>query len=120
MEPFYNNIENETIYNEAYRKVLYTLQNFQLVVMSLKPGEDIGEELHIGTHQFIRVEQGSGYAIIGDYRYELYDNIVIIIPNNTHHNIINDGNIPLKLYTIYTGEILHPPNQIQINKPLFD
>ena len=120
MNPFYTNIEDETVNNEAFRRVLYTLPNFQLVVMSLKPGEDIGAEKHNSTHQFFRIEKGHGYAIIGDYKYELYENFSIVVPNNTFHNIVNNGNNSLKIYTIYTGEILHPPNQIQMKKPLFD
>lgn len=120
MKPSHLNIKQETLNNNYYRKVLYTLPNFQLVVMSLKPGEEIGGEVHNSTHQYIKIEQGQGYAQIGDKYYELYDDVSIVIPFNTYHNIVNNGNIPMKLYTIYSGQVLHPPNSIDFVKPIED
>lgn len=113
---FHGDINNITETNKYFRKVLSTTPNMQLVVMSLKPQEDIGIEIHPYTSQFIRVEKGEGVAIIDDINYELYDGIAIIIPLNTKHNIINKSKSKvLKLYTIYS-----PPNhhsdRLDINK----
>jgi mannose-6-phosphate isomerase-like protein (cupin superfamily) len=92
----------------------------QLVVMSLKPKEEIGYEVHPYITQFFRIESGHGVAIIDNMQYELYDGIALIVPLNTEHNIINTShNKALKLYTIYT-----PPNhaydKVNVTKPLDD
>ena len=99
---FRGNIESLTLSNNYYRKVLYTTSNMQLVVMSLKPNEEIGSEIHNTTSQFIRIEEGCATAIIDKKRYYLKPNDSIIIPPGSRHNIINRGYINLKLYTIYT------------------
>ena len=102
------NINNETIQNTNYRKVLYTAgNNMQLVTMSLKPGEEIGMEIHRDGAQFIRIERGYGAAIIGKGCYSekhiLKDDDSIIIPKGTWHNIINLSPMDdLKLYAIYS------------------
>lgn len=96
------NIEKMTLLNNNYRKILHTTKNMQLVLMSINPGDDIGVEIHKKTSQFIRVEEGKCVAIIGTKRYYLKDNDFVIIPPGKKHNIINSGNIPLKLYSIYT------------------
>jgi mannose-6-phosphate isomerase-like protein (cupin superfamily) len=105
--PFYiDNIKEETENNVNYRKVLATTPNMQLVVMSLQPQEEIGEEIHPYTTQFIRIEKGHGLAVINNVNYELVDDVALVIPLNTKHNIINlSKKMPLKLYTIYS-----PPN----------
>lgn len=103
---YHDNIEQATIKNNFFRKVINTTPNMQLVLMSLKPKEDIGVEIHPYTTQFIRVEKGNGIAIIEGKRFELTDGTAIIIPLNSKHNIINtSAKEPLKLYTIYS-----PPN----------
>ena len=101
---FKGNIETLTLKNKFYRKVLYTVSHsLQLVVMSLKPQEDIGMEKHPSTSQFIRVEKGKGIAIIKNKLYHLKNGDSIIIPPNTYHNIINTSeSTDLKLYTIYS------------------
>lgn len=99
---FRGNIERLTLNNNYYRKVLYTTTNMQLVLMSLKPEEEIGFEIHPTTSQFIRVEEGCATAIIEGKRYYLKPNDSIIIPPGASHNVINRGDIELKLYTIYT------------------
>ena len=106
MKGFAIDIEEETLKNTAYRKVLYTARYTQLVVMSLKPGEEIGNEIH-GLDQFIRFEQGTGKVILnnGETEYEVSDNWAVIIPAGTYHNVINTGDGELKLYTLYS-----PPN----------
>lgn len=111
LRPYYLNIETETLENTAYRRVLYTTSNMQLVLMSLAPGEEIGQEQHPHTSQFIRVEAGHGLAIIDNKRYCLSDGMIVVIPPNAPHNIINTSAIDLKFYTIYTPPE-HPPSTL--------
>jgi mannose-6-phosphate isomerase-like protein (cupin superfamily) len=111
---FKTNIENKTVNNNSYRKVLYTNSKQQLVVMSLKPYEEIGMEVHKTISQFIRVEEGSGHAIVNNKRYNLKAGDCIIIDPNSHHNIIA-GKEYLKLYTIYSPP-KHEPDCVQKNK----
>jgi mannose-6-phosphate isomerase-like protein (cupin superfamily) len=99
------NIEKTTKENTNFRKVLYTAKHSQLVVMSLRPGEEIGEEVH-NLDQFIRVEEGQGKAILNGTEYLLEDGSAVVIPEGTSHNIINTSpDKEMKLYTIYS-----PPN----------
>jgi len=115
---FTTNIKTETLDNENYRKVLHTTSHMQLVVMSLKPNEEIGMETHDYIDQFIRVESGSGIAIVDDIEYNLSDDISIIIPAGANHNIINTSKTEkLKLYTIYSPPN-HKRNTIQSTKPI--
>jgi mannose-6-phosphate isomerase-like protein (cupin superfamily) len=103
---YVNNIEKDTLENENFRKVLNTAEHSQLVVMSLLPGEEIGNEVHPNVDQFIRLEQGTGKAVLNNSdEFELGENYAIVIPAGSWHNIINTGSEKLKLYTIYT-----PPN----------
>ncbi len=97
---FHVNLEKETQGNNNFRKVLYTAPKLQLVLMSLKPNEDIGLETHDNTDQFFRVDQGSGKAIIGSETYTLKDGDAVIVPKGTRHNIIA-GKEGIKLYTVY-------------------
>ena len=117
---YVTNIEQETIHNIYFRRVLYTSENQQLVIMNLKPQEDIGGEIHKEVDQFIRIEKGKGLVQIDNYMYELSDGISINIPKGTFHNIINTSlTEPLKLYTIYSPPN-HPFNRIDVDKPLND
>lgn len=101
MKGYIANIEDLTIQNEFFRKVLYTDTRLQLVVMSLRPGEDIGMETH-DLDQFIRVEAGEGKAVLDGEEHVLRDGSVVIVPQGTEHNIINTSSeYPLKLYTLY-------------------
>jgi mannose-6-phosphate isomerase-like protein (cupin superfamily) len=103
MAGYHTDIEKKTEQNEYFREVLYTAPHSQLVVMSLKPGEDIGLETHMDTDQFIRVEEGEGKAILDGQEYKLEDGSAIVIPAGTEHNVINTSSKePLKLYTLYT------------------
>lgn len=102
MKGFHANIEQLTVNNDNFRKVLYTSVHMQLVLMSLLPGEEIGEEIHEGNDQFFRFEQGKGQCIIDGNKYEIADGDVIIIPSGAKHNVINTGSDSLKMYTIYT------------------
>jgi mannose-6-phosphate isomerase-like protein (cupin superfamily) len=98
---FFANIEKETLDNKNYRKVLYTGTNLQLVLMSLKPNEEVGEEIHEDNDQFFRFEGGNGKVLVNDTEYEVGDGDSVIIPAGSLHNIINTGTKELKMYTIY-------------------
>lgn len=105
MKGYVASIEKLSLENENFRKVLYTAKNSQLVVMSLLPGEDIGEEIH-QLDQFIRVESGEGKAVLDDVPHEIKDGFVVVVPAGAKHNIINTSSDKfLKLYTLYS-----PPN----------
>lgn len=96
------NIEEETLTNTDYRRVLYTGENSQLVVMSIEPGDEIGEEVHT-LDQFIRIEKGTAKVVLNQIdEHVLEDDFAVIIPAGTAHNVINTGDTALKLYSIYT------------------
>lgn len=98
--PWITNIEEETINNDYFRKVVSTGPNLQVVYMSINT--EIGEEIHDDTDQFIRVESGKGKAIIDDVEYDITDGWAFHIHQGTKHNVVNTGDEPLKLYTIYS------------------
>jgi len=102
MKGFNSNIEKDTLANNNFRKVLYTGRHSQLVLMSLLPHEEIGMEVHMDNDQFFRFEKGQGRCIIDGNEYEVGNGTAIIVPAGARHNIINTGNIELKLYTIYS------------------
>ena len=103
MKWFNANIEQLTLENNNFRKVLYTLKGIQLVLMSLKPGEEIGAEVHPGNDQFFRFESGKWKVLIDESVYEVEDGSVIIVPKGSNHNVINTSDTEeLKMYTIYT------------------
>lgn len=105
MKGYITNIEKDSLENNNFRKVLYTAKHSQLVLMSLKPEEEIGEETH-GLDQFIRIEKGRGKVILNKEETEIENGSAIVIPAGTMHNIINtSAEEELKLYTIYS-----PPN----------
>lgn len=104
MKGFLQDIESLAIKNVEFRKVLYTAKYCQLVIMALKPKEEIGEEIH-KLDQFFRVEEGTGEAVLDGIRTPIKAGFAVLVPAGTNHNIINTGNIPLKLYTLYA-----PPN----------
>ena len=102
MKGYKTNIEKDTIENNNFRKVLYTSKHIQLVLMTLQPGEEIGEEVHDENDQFFRIESGHGKCIIDGNEYEITDGDAIVIPTGSKHNIINvDANTDLKMYTLY-------------------
>jgi len=103
MKGYVINIEKETLENRNFRKVLYTSKHSQLVLMSLRPKEEIGMEVHLDNDQFFRFEKGQGKCIIDDNEYELSDGVAIVVPAGAKHNIINTSvTESLKLYTIYS------------------
>ena len=104
MKGFIKNIESLAIKNNEFRQVLYTAKNCQLVLMALKPKEEIGAEVH-KLDQFFRVEEGSGEAVLDGVTTAISTGFAVLVPAGTKHNIINTGSIPMKLYTLYA-----PPN----------
>jgi len=105
MRGYVENIEKASFENENFRTVLYTAKNCQLVLMSLKPGEDIGEEVH-QLDQFIRCEAGGGKAVIDGITHEIREGFAVVVPAGAKHNILNTSlDTLLKLYTVYA-----PPN----------
>ena len=103
MKGFNANIEEETRENEYFRKVLYTAEHSQLVLMSLEPNEEIGMETHKGNDQFFRFEKGEGKVLIDGHEYKVTDGSAIIIPAGAEHNFINVSDSErLKMYTIYS------------------
>ena len=96
------NIEALTTENNNFRKVLYTGEQMQLVLMSLKPGEDIGSEVHPDNDQFFRFDAGMGKVVINETEYEVSDGDAVVVPKGAEHNIVNVSKTDdLKLYTIY-------------------
>lgn len=110
-EPYVVNINQATKQNDTFRTALWTGEHLQLTLMSIDVGEDIGLEMHPNVDQFIRIEEGQGVVLMGDndkepnFEEEVYDDVAFIIPAGKWHNLINTGNQPLKLYSIYA-----PPN----------
>ena len=103
MKGFNSNIEKQTLENTDFRRVLYTAKHCQLVLMSLKPKEEIGMEIHTDNDQFFRFEKGSGKVVIDNNEYSVSDGSAIIVPAGASHNVINTSETePLKLYTIYS------------------
>jgi len=103
MKGYTTNIEKDTLANKNFRKVLYTGKHSQLVLMSLKPKEEIGLEIHLDNDQFFRFEKGQGKCIIDDNEYDIKDGSAIVVPAGAKHNIINTSGVEeLKLYTIYS------------------
>lgn len=101
MKGYCGNIEQRTVENEDFRRVLYTGHNLQLVVMTLQPGDEIGEEVHKDRDQFFRIEEGSGVVDIDGVANEVRDHFAVIVPAGARHNVRNTSSAPLRLYTIY-------------------
>jgi len=103
MKGYSINIEKATLENENFRKVLYTSKHSQLVLMSLRPNEEIGMEVHADNDQFFRFESGQGKVIIDGNEYQVSDGSAIVVPAGAQHNVVNvSENEGLKLYTIYS------------------
>lgn len=101
MKGYVDDIEKATLANEDFRRVLYTGRNLQLVLMTLPPGCDIGEEVHADRDQFFRIEEGEGVVRIDGVDNRVSDDFAVIVPAGARHNVINTGAGPLRLYTIY-------------------
>ena len=103
MTGYVTNIEADTLENEDYRRVLYTGEHTQLVLMTLQPGEEIGREVHAEHDQFIRIESGMGIVVLGGEEHPLSDGTAVVILAGVEHNVINtSATDPLKLYTLYS------------------
>ena len=98
---YIDNIDQATVANEDFRRVLYTGKFLQLVLMTLQPGEEIGSEVHEDHDQFFRIEEGRGEAHIDGKATPIEDDFAVIVPAGARHNIVNTGDAPLRLYTIY-------------------
>ena len=109
--PFVINIDEAALHNNNFRTALWTGDYLQVTLMSIGVNEDIGLEMHPDVDQFLRIEQGQGFVMMGnnkkclDFRQNVYDDYIIIIPAGKWHNLINTGKTPIKLYSIYA-----PPN----------
>lgn len=101
MKGYCDNIEKRTLENQDFRRVLYTGHNLQLVLMTLQPGDEIGEEVHEDRDQFFRIEEGSGIVDIDGVPNEVEDDYAVIVPAGARHNVRNTSSVPLRLYTIY-------------------
>ena len=101
MHGYHDDIEKQTKGNSDFRRVLYTGKHLQLVLMALKPGEEIGAEVHPDNDQFFRVDSGSGVVTIDGKDSKISDGFAVVVPAGARHNIKNDGTEPLKLYTLY-------------------
>jgi len=112
---FCDNIEDLTEGNEDFRRVLYTGEHLQLVLMTLQPGEEIGEEVHADRDQFFRIEEGAGVIDIDGRENPVEDDIAVIVPAGSRHNVRNTGDEPLRFYTIY-GPPEHKDGVVQATK----
>jgi mannose-6-phosphate isomerase-like protein (cupin superfamily) len=115
MKGFVDDIERLTEDNEDYRRVLYTGHHLQLVLMALRPGEEIGEEVHEDRDQFFRVEAGEGELVIDGATRPVKADFAMIVPAGARHNVRNTGREPLKLYTVY-GPPEHRRDVVQRTK----
>ena len=101
MKGYVDNIEKRTKENDDFRRVLYTGKHLQLVLMTLQPGEEIGEEVHETHDQFFRFEKGKGQVVIDGEKHKIKADYGVIVPAGARHNVVNTGDKPLKLYTLY-------------------
>ena len=119
------NIEDETLANDTFRTTLWTGKHLQLTVMSIRPGDDIGLEVHPDTDQFVRVEQGRGRCQMGPSRddlsfdREVSDGWAILVPAGTWHNVTNIGDEPMQVYTVYAPQH-HKPGKVHQTKAIAD
>lgn len=120
-EPFVVNINEVTKENNTFRTALWTGRHLQVTVMSINVGDDIGLEVHPTTDQFLRIEKGQGLVKMGptknnlNFQRKVYDDYAIMVPAGTWHNVINTGNTPLKLYSIYAPPE-HPRDTVHTTK----
>ncbi|HEY7409079.1 MAG TPA: cupin domain-containing protein [Gemmatimonadaceae bacterium] len=112
---FIADIEDQTEENRDFRRVLYTGPHMQLVLMSLAPGEELGEEVHETTDQFFRVEEGKGEVVIDGRETRIESDIAIIVPAGARHNVRNTGHKPLRFYTLYAPPE-HPDGTVHRTK----
>jgi len=120
-KPYVTNITNASLENPYYRRTLWTGEHLQLTLMCIPPKGEIGLEIHPDTDQFLRLEQGHGKAMMGptqsnlNYQKDVGDNDAVFIPSGTWHNVVNTGDEPIKLYSIY-APVKHPAGTIHCTK----
>lgn len=102
MRGFIDDLEGRTEHNQDFRRVIYTASHLQLVLMSLEPGEEIGEEVHEDVDQFFRIEEGTGEVTIEGRTTRVEGSWAFLVPAGARHNVVNTGTKPLKLYTLYS------------------
>jgi len=125
MKGFVQDIEQIAVENNEFRRVLYTARHCQLVVMALRPGEEIGMEVH-EVDQFFRVEEGAGEAVIDGVRTAVQSGFAVVVPAGARHNIVNTGSKALKLYTLYApphhkdGTVHHTRAEAEADHEHFD
>src|SRR6188508_3321341 len=116
-DPFVTDIEAETLGNNVFRSTLWTGRHLQLTVMCLQPEEEIGLEVHHDRDQFLRIEEGAGRVAMGptrddlSFKREVADDDVILVPAGSWHNVVNTGDVPLRLYSVY-GPAEHEPGTV--------
>ena len=115
MKGYVDDIEKVTEDNEDYRRVVYTGHHLQLVLMTLRPGEEIGEEVHPDRDQFFRFEKGHGEVVIDGVTHQVKADFGVVVPAGAKHNVINTGHKPLRLYTLY-GPPEHRKDVVQATK----
>ena len=115
MKGYCENIEERTVGNDDFRRVLYTGKHLQLVLMTLQPGEEIGSEVHADRDQFFRIEEGEGAVDIDGVANPVSDDFAVIVPAGARHNVRNTGDKPLRLYTLY-GPPEHLDRIVQATK----
>lgn len=115
MKGFIGDIQHQTQSNRDFRRVVYTGSHLQLVLMTLQPGEDIGEEVHTDTDQFFRVEDGTGEVVLDGRTTRIAGETAILVPAGARHNVRNTGDAPLRLYTLY-GPPHHEDGTVQQTK----
>jgi mannose-6-phosphate isomerase-like protein (cupin superfamily) len=116
MKGFVDDIEKLTKHNGDFRRVVYTGKHMQLVLMTLQPGEEIGAEVHDTHDQFLRFEDGEGEVVIDGTTHKVEDDFAVIVPAGARHNVINTGDSPLKLYTLY-GPPEHRLDVVHATRP---
>lgn len=124
-QPFVTNIDKATRQNTNYRTALWTGQHLQLTLMSIPVGGEVGLEVHPDTDQFLRIESGTGMAMMGPaenrlhYKRPVSAGFAVFVPAGTWHNVVNTGKRPLKIYTIYAPPH-HPHGTVQATKAIAD
>ena len=125
MKGFVKNIESIAVKSKDFRRVLYTAKHCQLVIMALRPKEEIGAEVH-QLDQFFRVEEGFGEAVLNGVSTTIRAGFAVVVPAGTNHNIVNTGSVPLKLYTLYSppnhrdGVVHHTRDEAEADSEQFD
>ena len=114
-DSFFTDIGDSAKANSAFRRVEFTGNNMQLVLMTLKPGEEIGEEVHDTVSQFLRIEEGSGELTLGEQTHEMKQESAVVVPEGTKHNLVNTGEVDMHLYSIYSPP-QHPDGTVHETK----